>query len=93
MYSYSSGKNRDNSNHFVDFTILFSERHVCKTVTETKLFKLIGKSDCKVSRDVQPNTITDLVFSQNQIGSKKLTYYCNQSLKLFYVLPRIDVLN
>ena len=67
MYSYSAGKNRYNPYHFVDFTILFSEKHVCKTAAETKLFKLIGKSDCKVSRDVQPNIITDLVFSQNQI--------------------------
>ena len=67
MYSYSAGKNRDNPYDFVDFTILFSEKHVCKTATEIKLFKLIGKSDCKVSGDVQPNTITDLIFSQNQI--------------------------
>ena len=67
MYSYSAGKNRENPYHFVDFKKLFSEKHVFKTATETKLFKLIGKSDCKVSRDVQPNTIADLVLNQNQI--------------------------
>ena len=67
MYSYPAGKNRHNSYHFVDFTTLFSEKQVCKTAAEIKLFKQIGKSDCKVSRDVQPNLITDLAFSQNQI--------------------------
>ena len=44
----SVGKTRDNPYHFVDFTILFSEKQLCKTATEIKLFKLIGKSDCKV---------------------------------------------
>ena len=48
MYSYSAGKNRHNPYHFVDFTILFSKKQLCKTATEIKLFKLIGKSDCKV---------------------------------------------
>ena len=63
MYSYSAGKNRYNPYHFVDFKRLFSEKHVCKTATDPKLFKLIGKSDCKVSRDIQPNTITITIFS------------------------------
>ena len=48
MYSYSVGKTRDNPYHFLDITILFSKKQLCKTATEIKLFKLIGKSDCKV---------------------------------------------
>ena len=48
MYSYSVGKTRDNPYHFLDITIPFSKKQLCKTTTEIKLFKLIGKSDSKV---------------------------------------------
>ena len=70
MYSYSAGKNRHNPSHFVDFTILFSEKQVCKTATEIKLFKLIGKSDCKVSRDVQPILLQTLLLVKTRSDRK-----------------------
>ena len=48
--SYSISKHQPY--HFVNFY---------KTATEIKLLKLIGKSDCKVARDIQSKTLQTLL--------------------------------
>ena len=70
MYSYSAGKNRDNSYHFVNFTIIFSEKHVCKTATEKKLFKLIGKSVARYQEMYNPILLQTLLLVKTRFDRK-----------------------